>query len=123
MNTLLINELKNKINTEGIQNCQNYFQNKTALLLCCGPSIESYKHFIMPKYINDTLLVTIKTATNYSQGKEDFFFYDKRIYRGHRTNFKYKLNTNSIKVFLLDHFKNIQGNLSLKNSTRYNHLC
>lgn len=81
---------------------KNYFLGKKAIILSCGPSIEKYKYFIDYYRCKDTLLVVIKTATDYSNFSEDIFFYDPRIYLAHRTNFNYKLNKKSLKILCYD---------------------
>jgi hypothetical protein len=60
-------------------------------------------------------LAVIKTATNYSDKKEDFFFYDRRLYLGHRKNFNYKLNDNSIKIFWNDYVNDDIKKYGIKN--------
>jgi len=91
------NDLKNKILINGFLNCKDILKGKKVLILSCGPSIEKFKNLIdldNTKYI----IVSIKTACCYSQKKEDFFFYDERMYDGFRKDYKYNLNDNSIKV-------------------------
>jgi len=94
----LKNELKNSF-----KKCENIFSDKSAIILSCGPSIEKYKHFIDYYRNKNTILVVIKTATNYSNYYEDIFFYDPRIYQAHRTEFKYSLNKKSLKVLCHDY--------------------
>ena len=92
---------KTKLN-DNIINCKNYFLGKKVILLSCGPNIEKYKYFIDYYRNKNTLLVVIKTATNYSNYSEDIFFYDPRLYLAHRTDFKYSLNKKSIKILCHD---------------------
>ena len=85
------NDLKNKILNDGFLNCKNLLKGKKVLVLSCGPNIEKFKKLIElnnEKYI----IVTIKTATCYSCKKEDFFFYDERLYNGFREKYKYQIN-------------------------------
>ena len=86
-----------------LKKCENHFLGKKAILLSCGPSIEKYKNLIDFYRNKNTILVVIKTATDYSNYLEDFFFYDPRIYKAHRTEFKYSLNKNSLKVLCHDY--------------------
>ena len=90
--------IKNKILSDGFINCKDILKGKKVILLSCGPSIEKYKNLINIKDKENTIIVAIKTATDYSKGNEDFFFYDERVYRGIRNKFKYQLNSKSIKI-------------------------
>ena len=94
-------KIRRRIKEKGIASCKKLLSDKKVTILSCGPSIEDYKDLIKRK--DNTIIATIKTATNYSKGDEDFFFYDNRIFDGHRHNFKYTLNSKSIKVFTHDY--------------------
>lgn len=93
---------KEQLLNEPFLDCKDILKNKKVVILSCGPSIEKYKNLIT----YDNIIVTIKTATGYSNGKEDFFFYDERMFSHNRKKFKYNLNNDSIKVFCKNHIKN-----------------
>jgi len=99
------NYLKNKLIENGFINSKNLLNGKKVLILSCGPNIEKFKNIIElnnEKYI----IVSIKTATCYSDTKEDFFFYDERLYDGFREEYKYSINNNSIKILCKSLYQN-----------------
>ena len=99
------NDLKNKIINNGFLNCKNLLKGKKVLVLSCGPHIDNFKKLINLNS-KEYIIAVIKTATCYTHKKEDFFFYDERLYMGFREKYNYEVNKNSIKVLCKSLYKN-----------------
>lgn len=115
-------DYKDIILEKGFINCKDLLKNKNkkVILLSCGPSIEEYKDVFLNLLDKDYIIVTIKTANIYTNGREDFFFYNENLHTRGRKYINYKCDNKVIKVFCRNYYETVYVKLKITHDI---HFC